>query len=145
MTPRDKANKWCSHYIRLRDAIEWNKQFAEDITGVDPKILKVKCCTCSTIKAWVEMEAGHWIARSSGGQSGVYYDERNIHAQCKGCNQYQSGRPKEYEEFMYKNYSPSVIAALRVNDKLIQDMSTRTLNAIAKMYKSMYEGLLKFL
>lgn len=145
MKPRDKANLWCSHYIRLRDAIEWNHQFPEDITGVDPKILKVKCCTCPTIKSWIQMEAGHWIARSSGGQSGVYYDERNIHTQCRICNNYHGGKPAEYNEFMYKKYSPSVIAVLRVNDKLIQDMSTRTLNAVAEMYKSMYEGLLAML
>jgi len=58
MNALKEANKWMSRYIRLRDAIEYNLQFPEDITGCDPLKLYAACVTCGVIKPWILMEAG---------------------------------------------------------------------------------------
>ena len=74
MGKKDKAWIACSKYIRLRDSIAWNKANYQDITGIQPKLLLCKCVTCSTIKIWPRMDAGHFLPRGSRGQSGVYFD-----------------------------------------------------------------------
>lgn len=78
-----------------------------------PEDLPVKCCTCDAVKAWIYMDAGHFISRGSGGLSGVYFDERNSHAQCKLCNGFHQGRAEEYREFMLQKYGQAVIDELK--------------------------------
>lgn len=72
MNALKEATTQMSLYCRLRDAIKWNKKFPEDITGIEPKRLVVKCCTCGVIGNWFySMHAGHFIPKGKGGQSGV--------------------------------------------------------------------------
>jgi len=139
------AWKHCSKYIRLRDAIYWNAVICEqDIIEVQPELLVVKCCTCPTILTWTRMDAGHFLPKSKGsrGQSGVYFDERNIHAQCGECNFYEEGKTLEYRDFMMERYGPVVIDELRKKDKLIKIYNSVELKAIAVMYREMFKGLL---
>lgn len=143
MNLRQTTDFWCSQYIRLRDAISWNKQHDVDIAEIQPKLLVVKCCSCDFIADWPHMEAGHYFGRSSGGQSGVFYDERNLNAQCHTCNVTNAGNIPAYTEFMKEKYGEEVIEELRLKNKLIQDMGSLTLKSIADMYKSMFEGLLE--
>lgn len=143
MTPLKEATKWMSLYCRLRDAIDWNRQFPEDIIGIKPNKLVVKCCTCGKIGSWFySMEAGHFIPKGKGGQSGVRWDERNVHAQCSGCNAFHQGRALEYRDYMLKEYGQEVIDELRNLDKIIRRRSTFEFMSYANMYKGMYQGLL---
>jgi len=137
-----EANKWCSLYIRLRDAIEYNRQFREDITGVDPINLVAACVTCGQIKQWILMEAGHYIGRSSKGQSGVYFDERNIHIQCEQCNKGLDVK-NEYENYMLGRYGQKVIDELHEKDKEIRKRGRDELMAFALHYQELYHQLLK--
>lgn len=125
-----KRTAWihCSKYIRLRDAIEYGggTTFA-------------RCCTCGTVNRRKEMDAGHFISRGMGGSSGVYFDERNIHAQCKPCNAWKQGAPHEYEQFMLEKYGQKVIDELRWLDR--NQSYKNKLHAIAEMYKELYLGL----
>lgn len=143
MTPLEEATKWMSLYCRLRDAIKWNRQFPEDITECEPKKLVVKCCTCGKIGSWFySMEGGHFIPKGKGGQSGVRWDERNVHAQCGGCNAFHQGRALEYRDYMLKEYGEEVINELRKLDKIIRKRGPTELMAFANMYKGMYQDLL---
>ena len=135
-----------SLFCRLRDAIKWNKQFPEDITGIDPKKLLVKCCTCVKIGNWFySMQGGHFIPKGKGGESGVRFDERNLHAQCGGCNGFHQGRSLEYRDFMLNEYGQEVIDELRRNDKLTRRRGPTELMAIALHYKDLYHELLESL
>ena len=115
MTPKQKASAAFSRYIRLRGALEYCRgrgidtgQFVrpEDIIGV--------CCTCGTVKAWIRMDAGHFKGRGSGGGSGTYFDERNVHLQCKRCNGFEGGRVQDYEKFIIVKYGQAVLDELNI-------------------------------
>ena len=142
MSALTEATKWMSLYCRLRDAIEWNRNFPEDITGCEPKKLVVKCCTCGKIGSWMySMDAGHFIPKGKGGQSGVRWDERNVHAQCSGCNAFHQGRVLEYRDYMLKEYGQEVIDELRKLDKILRRRNGIELMTFANLYKGMYQGL----
>ena len=64
------------------------------------------------------MDAGHFISRGSGGMSGVYFDERNIHTQCKPCNGFHQGNAQKYGDYMLQKYGQEVIDILRTLDKV---------------------------
>lgn len=125
-TAKQRAWEWCSKYIRLRDSIE--------NIGT--------CCTCGK---WISAfsrdcgDAGHFIPRGIGGSSGVYFDERNIHLQCKRCNKWGHGRPVEYQQFMLNKYGQKVIDELKFLHKNQSYKGKYT--AIGEMYKQMYEEL----
>jgi len=136
MTPKKKAWQWCSKYIRLRDAIEYQEKHPDVPFGY------LQCCTCNHIVVYDKnCDAGHFISRGSRGGSGVYFDERNIHGQCKSCNAWHQGRQEVYREFMLEKYGQKVIDELEVLDR-IQSYHGKIVG-IGLMYKQMYAELLK--
>ena len=133
-----------SNYCRLRDALEWSRAHSIDVTGIQPQLLVVKCCTCKTIGTWkYKMQAGHFIPRGSRGQSGVYYDERNVHAQCKDCNHYKEGNTLVYLDFMIGKYGQDTVDQLRVLDAQVRSYHSVDLLGFEIMYKQLYSELLK--
>lgn len=145
MTSKEKAWKWCSKYIRLRDALAYCKSI-----GIDPRAYRVEdlpiiCCTCSRVRSFRQIDAGHFISRGSGGGSGVYFDERNIHSQCKSCNNFHQGQALDYLDFMKEKYGQEVIDELRKLDKIIRRKGSVELTAIAEYYKNAYHELLESL
>jgi len=107
---RSTANFYLSKYILLRDAIQDNL----------PDFKYVKCRTCGKLMERFShnSHAGHFITKGHGGSSGVYYDERNIHAQCHKCNVWDEGNSIEYYKFMKEKYGEEVIKELRLKHKL---------------------------
>ncbi|RKY08530.1 MAG: recombinase, partial [Planctomycetota bacterium] len=55
-----------SQYIRLRDTQDDGYCY---------------CCCCGLPRHWKRMDAGHFISR---GHLYLRYNEKNVHAQCKG-------------------------------------------------------------
>lgn len=145
MSPKQKAWKACSKYIRLRDALKYCeergldlKQFirAEDVIGV--------CCTCGTVKSWSRMDAGHYKSRGMGGSSGVYFDERNIHLQCKPCNGFEGGRPEEHKQHIIKIYGQDALAEIELRHKILIDMRPLAMAAMKKYYDHEYKMLCQY-
>lgn len=133
-TAKKEAWEWCSKYIRLRDAIAFQEKYPDVPFGY------VKCCTCPRIIIYNKnCDAGHFIPKSRGGLSGVYFDERNIHAQCKDCNGFHQGRQVEYKEFMLEKYGQDVIDQLEFLDR--NNSYKDKIIGIGLMYKQMYEEL----
>lgn len=130
-TAKQKAWDWCSKYIRLRDSFD---PTAQHLYG--------QCCTC---KKYISSfgrdcgDAGHFIPRGIGGSSGVYFDERNIHLQCKRCNKWGHGMPTEYRQFMLNKYGQEVIDKLEFLHK--NQSYKGKITAIGEMYRQMYEEL----
>ena len=144
MSPKEKAFKQMSYYCRLRDALEWSWEHSIDVTGTQPKLLLVRCCSCAKIGSWYyTMQGGHFIPRGSRGQSGVYFDERNVHAQCKNCNAYQQGNALPYLDYMIARYGQPVVDQLRVLDAQIRSYHSGDLLGFEIMYKQLYTELLK--
>lgn len=143
MGKKDRAWTACSKYIRLRDSIEWNRANHQDICGIQPKLLLCKCVTCSTIKSWPRMDAGHFIPRGSRGESGIYFDERNIHLQCGDCNGFKEGNTLVYLEFMQQKYGQEVIDELRALDLMVKSYNAFELMKYEMLYKNLYNELLR--
>lgn len=142
MTPKKKASTAFSRYIRLRDALAYCKsrgidtgQFArpEEIIGV--------CCTCGTVKRWFKMDAGHFKPRGIGGGSGTYFDERNVHLQCKPCNGFDGGRVQDYEKFIIEKYGQGVLDELNIKHRIPGRMGTTGLQVLEIHYKQEYKNL----
>ncbi|KKL80866.1 hypothetical protein LCGC14_2000510 [marine sediment metagenome] len=132
-SPKEVADKWFSLYIRLRDAIEFQKEVP------DADIAYGRCCTCGIIKQWKYMDCGHFISKSRGGASGVRWDERNAHLQCKPCNGFNQGRYHEYELFMIDKYGQDTIDLLKW---LHTHQSYKyKIVGIGLMYQQMFEEL----
>jgi hypothetical protein len=83
-----ETDKWCSRYVRIQAAIDF-----------DPHQMLGRCFTCGRIVDVIHKgDSGHYKSRGMGGSSGLYFDERAIRLQCKRCNGFEGGRPKEYRE-----------------------------------------------
>ncbi len=144
MSPKKKAWTACSRYCRLRDAIAYCNEHGIDTASFSRiEDLPVKCCTCSLVKSWIYFDAGHYISRSSGGLSGVYFDERNIHAQSKDCNKWKQGAAQEYREFIIKKYGENMPAELLAKHYILPDMKNLAMLATERYYKDKYERLTK--
>ncbi len=149
MTPKQKTFKICSRYCRLRDALDYCRRYEIDLHQFSrPEDIIGQCCTCLTVKSWIYMDAGHWIDRGSGGQSGVYFDERNINLQCKSCNAgFYKGKRKPdvktaYDQFMLEKYGQDVMDELIVRDKVVTRKFSVIILGLHQVYKEMYQGLL---
>lgn len=141
-----KAWAWCSRYCRLRDALDYCRQMGIDIRGYSRiEELPVKCVDCDRVDAWIYTDAGHFFGRGLGGDSGVYFDERNIHAQNKLCNSGFRGDSvrvaHDYKKFMLERYGQQIIDELTIKHHGGSKCSTVELMALAEYYKQRYEEL----
>lgn len=70
------------------------------------------CVTCGKRQHYKEMDGGHFISRK---WTATKLIEENVHPQCKGCNQYASGKHDDYALFMVDTYGIEMVREL--NDK----------------------------
>lgn len=84
-----------SEYIRLRDCLE--------TTGTKER---GACITCKRIYDFPALQAGHFVSRA---HYSIRYDERNVHAQCMGCNMFKKGAIDEYFIALEQKYGRPVV------------------------------------
>ena len=143
-TPKKKASTAMSRYIRLRDSLEYCEKYDIDLHQFTrPEDIIGMCCTCGAVKSWIRMDAGHYKSRASGGNSGVYFDERNVHLQCKRCNGFEGGRSKEYEAFIRDKYGQKALDDIERKHHIHKSMRELEMIAMEKFYKDKYKELLK--
>jgi hypothetical protein len=93
---REKAWKLMSEYSRRKDADD------EGFTA---------CFTCGVTGQWTEFDAGHlWHASK---QNWVTYDSRNIHAQCRRCNYFDSDAKVKGGLYVDHRYGPGTTDDLK--------------------------------
>ena len=136
---RTTANEYLSKYILLRDALEDVEK------GRVPETSDyewVRCRTCGKVLQRLESgsHAGHFITKGQGGSSGVYYDERNVHAQCHSCNVWEEGNTVEYYKFMEEEYGIKIIEELRMKHRLPR---LHSIDEYGIMYRELYKELKK--
>ena len=92
-----KAAAWkeFSRYVRLRDSDEHGM---------------LKCCTCSSVKYWKSMHAGHFVSRR---YTPTFLLPVNVHGQCPGCNRFKSGAPLEYDAYLTARYGAGTPEQIR--------------------------------
>ena len=93
LSPYEKQKKatWSafSIYIRTRDAKKYQKLHPETTD-------LAQCFTCDKILPIKSLQAGHFLA---GRNNAVLFDERQVYAQCYGCN---CGRGGNYTKYTLK-------------------------------------------
>ena len=102
-TLEKKLWKIFSRYIRQRD------------THADGLC---RCCSCGRLVAPNACDAGHYISRRF---KSVMFNEKNVHAQCKGCNNWGRTDPevhRRYGEFIDKKYGAGTADTLKILAKL---------------------------
>jgi hypothetical protein len=144
VTPKSKASKAMSRYIRLRDALSYCKEHGIDLSQfARPEDIIGQCCTCGGVKSWIRLDAGHWKGRGIGGGSGVYFDERNVDLQCKRCNGFLGGMVEAHEEYIAKKRGRDIVDEIaRLHYGRI-DMKSLAMQAMEIHYKEKYTELLK--
>ena len=103
-----------SRFIRLRDPL---------------------CVTCGAPTA----HAGHYQNNSErkqdlGGNS-LWYDERNVHGQCVGCNLFKSGNLAAYAIFLEKTYGVGILQELNVLYRTAKKWTREEIEGIIERYE----------
>ena len=106
------AWKLCSLYVRQRD--------------------KGVCFTCGKKGDWkTEMQAGHY---KHGKGTPIYFDERNIHCQCKRCNHFLSGNGIIYLRKLQDLYGKDVADYLIKEGRKTHYFTIKELESIIEYY-----------
>ena len=123
-TPKSLKNKIDvkrSIHVRMRD-IDWKEE--------------VRCFTCSRILHWKNMHAGHFHLRQHDWTTELGGDDRNIQAQCSGCNNYMRGRPQTFALNLVKKYGDSILQELQDRKDTIKKYKISDLEKLLKKYES---------
>jgi hypothetical protein len=118
-----KKKAWVefSKYIRLRDT---NK-------------LGCECYTCGQYKDYKKMHAGHF---QPGRHNIFIFDERQVHAQCPGCNTFNRGNWPAYLKRMKQDYGEEEVQKMLDDRGKIKKFKPYELEEIYKKYKAKNES-----
>lgn len=116
-----KAKCWkvFSEFIRKRDS---------DENGM------ATCISCGTVKPWKEIHAGHYIPKSLG--LSIYFDEKNVNAQCAGCNTFRHGNLSAYALALKTKYGEGILEELDARRKQIKKIPEWEYQEMIEKYKS---------
>lgn len=82
--------------VTRKKAIEkLDREFSKYIRLVHSKDGMCECFTCGTVDHWKYMDCGHYMSRK---HMLTRWDPENAKPQCKHCNQFKHGMPKEFRE-----------------------------------------------
>lgn len=70
-----------------------------------------RCVTCGRWYPWIELDAGHFVAKNRGGA--LWFECRNVHPQCHYCNRYLGGNLISYTRYMIDNYGLDEVERLQ--------------------------------
>lgn len=125
---KKKAWEAFSQYIRLRDCI-----------GATGGTDYGRCITCERPYERKQLQGGHFIP---GHGNSVYFDERNVHAQCYSCNMYKGGNVLIYRDKMLEMYGQDVIDELRRLDKQTRKFTVDELKELREHYNELSDRLI---
>ena len=101
---------------------------------------------CISCDKWLPVEsklgggfdAGHF--RSVGSAKHLEFDERNIHGQCKHCNNYLAGNALEYRKGLIQRYGIEFVEGLE-NDNEPRKLTIDDLKEIKSKYREKLKSL----
>lgn len=118
-----QADKYFSHYIRLRDSNDEG----------------IGCCiTCNKSVNWKSAHCGHYISRR---HFAVRYHLDNCHLQCEECNVYKEGNLEQYRKVLNHILGNNKVEYLEMMSRGARKYTIVDLEETAKDYKRMSENL----
>lgn len=102
-----------------------------------------QCISCDTIliklgRVGGDYDAGHF--RSVGSAKHMEFVERNIHGQCKSCNDYKKGNQIEYEHRLRARYGDDYVECL-LNDNTARNLTIDDFKVIEAKYKKLIKEM----
>lgn len=110
------AWKWFALYIKERD--KWT------------------CQTCGKIGRGRFMNAGHYI--QAFGNASVFFDEKNVYAQCVNCNLWGGGKQAILRDIVIKRFGKKEEENLWKKAKKTKQWTEEEIKELAKEYKEKY-------
>jgi len=119
----------------------WKKEF----WTVFSKFIRTRdentCFTCDKKGSGSGIHAGHFIPKSIGGLT-LYFNEKNVHAQCYFCNINLGGNGAEYYRRMVKKYRKKTVDGLfKLRDTGYKKYTIEDYQKLIKKYKKKIEKL----
>ena len=68
------------------------------------------CFTCGKKFGWKQTDAGHFINRN---HLATRWYEKNVHAQCRGCNRFRQGNKQDYAVHLEEIYGYGILQELQ--------------------------------
>ena len=119
------ADKWFSKFIRMRDA---------DNNGI------IHCISCGRPVPWQKADAGHFIKRQ---HMAVRFNEKNVNAQCKYCNNFEQGNDIGYARGLVRKYGQGIIEHLELAKRRTIHFGSFELKIIAEHYRKEFNRIAK--
>ena len=128
-TAKLKKEVWdiFSKYIRLRDCLRTRGVLTDG-----------NCISCGALRPIKQCDAGHFISRWYGS---TLFDERNVHLQCKRCN--QMGEKLKYRRAIIKLYGEGVDVELEDKATEIKRFTITELESLKEEFTQKVKELLK--
>lgn len=120
-----EVEKAMNHFVRLRD---WSKGCISCVKHFNPDQIGGSC------------DAGHY--RSKGSAIHLRFDQRNVHGQCKHCNDYLGGNPTGYRVGLIARIGLEEVEALEADQeprKYLKDQ----LRTLRDVYRAAVRQMLK--
>lgn len=95
------------------------------------------CCTCGHRGG--QMDGGHFLPTS--GYSAIRYNTNQIHQQCKNCNRFNGGKPKEYRVFMIDKYGLDYVEKLESIKNTTRSYSTEYYQKLIRVVRKKIKRL----
>jgi hypothetical protein len=100
-----------------------------------------KCVTCGGVGG----EAGHYQHNSERNQSlggnALWFDARNVHAQCTHCNKFLSSNPEPYALYLEQKYGFGILQELNALYQTGKKWTRAELEEKRKSFTEAYEQL----
>ena len=115
--------KYFSIYIRKRDA---------DKDGF------VNCVSCGKRMHWKESSAGHYYPKTT---LSMYFEEKNVHNQCNGCNLFRRGNLQPYALYLIKRYGEEILKELEWKRRQLIQIHDNEYEKFILLYKNKIKSL----
>lgn len=96
------------------------------------------CISCGKLKDESQYQAGHWL---HGDNPGTWINEKNVHAQCKGCNLFSNGKRDWYAIALERKYGIGILQELE--KAYNSGRQTWTITDLKKEYEALKTALSK--
>lgn len=99
------------------------------------------CISCGKIEFWRKMDAGHYIPKTAG--LSLYFDEKNVNAQCTYCNRWMHGNLSKYALALRKKYGENILEELDIKRSNFRKINSLEYKQMIEKYKQKLANILR--
>lgn len=120
-------------YAKNTSIHRWKVKVWNEFSKFIKKRDKWTCFTCGTIRQDSGMHAGHFVSRR---HNNTLFDEKNVRAQCAGCNMFKKGALDIYSQKLILLYGLKEFNDLVDRGKIIKKFTRNELMDLYEKYKA---------